>query len=69
MVAAVTLQYVDPFRTGKLVLYQVKYTRGWHGFELIPFCLLGVLGVSTLRPAQSMLLTLYRACTGQASYA
>ncbi|KAI5816314.1 chloride channel [Pyronema omphalodes] len=44
MVAAVTLQFMNPFRTGKLVLYQVKYTRGWHGFEMVPFALLGVLG-------------------------
>ena len=46
MVAAATLQFMNPFRTGKLVLYQVKYTRGWHDFEMIPFCLLGILGVS-----------------------
>lgn len=46
MVAAVTLQFMNPFRTGKLVLYQVKYTRGWHDFEMVPFALLGVLGVS-----------------------
>jgi chloride channel 3/4/5 len=46
MVAAVTLQAFNPFRTGKLVLYQVKYSTGWHGFELVPFVLLGVLGVS-----------------------
>ena len=45
MVAAVTLQFMNPFRTGKLVLYQVKYTRGWHDFEMIPFCILGILGV------------------------
>lgn len=44
MVAAVTLQFMNPFRTGKLVLYQVKYTRGWHDFEMIPFALLGILG-------------------------
>lgn len=44
MVAAVTLQFMNPFRTGKLVLYQVKYTRGWHDFELVPFALLGILG-------------------------
>ncbi|KAF8243288.1 hypothetical protein K440DRAFT_562321 [Wilcoxina mikolae CBS 423.85] len=44
MVAAVTLQFMNPFRTGKLVLYQVKYTRGWHDFEMIPFCILGILG-------------------------
>ncbi|KAG0637845.1 chloride channel [Tuber brumale] len=44
MVAAVTLQFMNPFRTGKLVLYQVKYTRGWHDFEMVPFAILGVLG-------------------------
>lgn len=45
MTAAVTLQALDPFRTGKLVLYQVVYTTGWHDFELIPFAILGIFGV------------------------
>lgn len=49
MTAAVTLQAFDPFRSGKLVLYQVKYTTGWHGFELGPYALLGILGVSKCR--------------------
>lgn len=44
MVAAVTLQAFDPFRTGKLVLYQVTYHSGWHAFELIPFALIGIIG-------------------------
>ncbi|KAK3340161.1 chloride channel [Neurospora tetraspora] len=44
MTAAVTLQALDPFRSGKLVLYQVKYSSGWHGFELVPFVLLGIAG-------------------------
>ena len=44
MVAAVTLQAFNPFRTGKLVLYQVTYSSGWHGFEMVPFAILGVLG-------------------------
>ncbi|EAW14069.1 chloride channel protein [Aspergillus clavatus NRRL 1] len=44
MVAAVTLQALNPFRTGNIVLYEVKYTRGWHRFEMIPFILLGILG-------------------------
>jgi chloride channel 3/4/5 len=44
MTAAVVLQALDPFRSGKLVLYQVKFTTGWHGFEIIPFALLGTLG-------------------------
>lgn len=45
MVAAVSLQFFNPFRTGKLVLYQVQYTRGWHDFEMVPYALLGILGV------------------------
>ncbi|RYP87132.1 hypothetical protein DL769_000591 [Monosporascus sp. CRB-8-3] len=44
MTAAVVLQAFDPFRLGKLVLYQVKFKNSWHGFEIIPFALLGILG-------------------------
>ena len=44
MVAAVTLQAFNPFRTGKLVLYQVTYSSGWHGFEMVPFAMLGIIG-------------------------
>ena len=44
MVAAVTLQAFNPFRTGKLVLYQVTYSSGWHGFEIVPFAVLGIIG-------------------------
>ncbi|KAJ5554808.1 hypothetical protein N7461_003278 [Penicillium sp. DV-2018c] len=44
MIAAVTLQALNPFRTGKIVLYQVTYTRGWHRFEIIPFIILGITG-------------------------
>ncbi|KAH8674115.1 chloride channel [Xylariales sp. PMI_506] len=44
MTAAVMLQALDPFRSGKLVLYQTRYTSSWHGFELIPFAILGIIG-------------------------
>ncbi|MCJ1479865.1 hypothetical protein MMC06_000019 [Schaereria dolodes] len=44
MVAAVMLQAFNPFRTEKLVLYQVTYSTGWHGFEMVPFALLGIIG-------------------------
>ncbi|PPJ58993.1 hypothetical protein CBER1_11078 [Cercospora berteroae] len=44
MVAAVTLQAFDPFRTGQLVLYQVTYHSGWHTFELLPFAVIGIIG-------------------------
>lgn len=43
-IASVTLQALDPFHTGKIVLYQVTYTREWHRFEIFPFMLLGILG-------------------------
>ncbi|KAF9269075.1 Cl-channel protein [Marasmius fiardii PR-910] len=44
-IAAVALQYVDPFGTSKLVLFQV--TNGsdtWRAFELFPWLALGVIG-------------------------
>ncbi|KAK4455865.1 putative chloride channel protein [Podospora aff. communis PSN243] len=44
MTAAVVLEGFDPYRSGKLVLYQVTYSRSWHGFELVPFVILGILG-------------------------
>ncbi|KAK8124780.1 voltage gated chloride channel [Apiospora kogelbergensis] len=44
MTAAVMVQAIDPFRSGQLVLYQVKYTSHWHGFEIVPFAILGVVG-------------------------
>jgi chloride channel 3/4/5 len=44
MVASIFLKIVNPFRTGKLVMFQVTYTRNWHGFEMIFFLILGVLG-------------------------
>ncbi|CAG8626748.1 4929_t:CDS:10 [Ambispora leptoticha] len=44
MVAAVALEYMNPFRTGKLVLFQVVYDREWHAFELLFFAFLGIMG-------------------------
>ncbi|KAK7057143.1 chloride channel protein [Favolaschia claudopus] len=47
MIAAITLKILDPFGTGKLVLFQVTYDKApkdWHAFELLPFLLLGVFG-------------------------
>ena len=39
-------QAVNPFRTGKLVLFQVTYDRDWHFFEIIFFVILGIFGVN-----------------------
>ncbi|OLL22207.1 H(+)/Cl(-) exchange transporter 3 [Neolecta irregularis DAH-3] len=44
MLGAVSLQFMNPWRTGKLVLYQVIYDREWHNFEFPIFVLLGVIG-------------------------
>ncbi|KAI5123892.1 hypothetical protein M0805_005708 [Coniferiporia weirii] len=44
MIAAITLRFLDPFGTGKLVLFQVTYDKDWHAYELIFFLLLGVFG-------------------------
>lgn len=44
MVAAVTLKGFNPFRTEKLVLYQVTYSSGWYDFEMVSFAILGVIG-------------------------
>ena len=39
---------MNPFRTGKLVLFQVTYDRDWHFFEVIFFVILGIFGVRPL---------------------
>jgi len=44
MVAAITLKILDPFGTGKLVLFQVTYDKDWHAYELLFFLVLGVFG-------------------------
>ncbi|CAG9996588.1 unnamed protein product [Clonostachys byssicola] len=44
MTAAVCLQAFDPFRSGKLVLYQAKYSVDWTDFEIIPYAILGIFG-------------------------
>lgn len=44
MVAAMTLKVLNPFGTGKIVLFEVTYDRDWHPLELIGFTVLGCLG-------------------------
>ncbi|KAF9480503.1 Cl-channel protein [Pholiota conissans] len=44
-IAAVALQWVNPFGTAKLVLFQVTFVSDtWRAFELIPWVTLGVIG-------------------------
>lgn len=44
MIAAFTLKYMNPFGTGRLVMFYVEYDNPWKLFELIPFIILGALG-------------------------
>lgn len=39
---------MNPFRTGKLVLFQVTYDRDWHFFEIFFFVIIGIFGVLSL---------------------
>ncbi|GHJ89162.1 hypothetical protein NliqN6_5564 [Naganishia liquefaciens] len=44
LVATFTLSAMNPFRTGKLVLFQVSYDRDWHYFEIPAYVLIGIFG-------------------------
>ncbi|CAO1627805.1 unnamed protein product [Parajaminaea phylloscopi] len=44
LAATVALSFMNPFRTGKLVLFQVAYDRDWHYFEILFFIIIGVFG-------------------------
>ncbi|RUP51346.1 chloride channel [Jimgerdemannia flammicorona] len=40
----INLTAMNPFRTGKLVMFQVTYDRDWHMFEVIFFSIIGLFG-------------------------
>ncbi|CDS00776.1 hypothetical protein [Sporisorium scitamineum] len=44
MLAAATLRAIDPFGTGKIVLFQVTYDKDWHFYEMLFFILIGIFG-------------------------
>ncbi|KAI9327968.1 clc channel [Obelidium mucronatum] len=44
LTAVVTLKILNPYGSGKLVKFQVSYSRDWKDFELVPFALLGLVG-------------------------
>ena len=35
---------MNPFRTGQLVMFEVRYDRSWHFFEVIFFIFIGIFG-------------------------
>ncbi|KAA1116815.1 hypothetical protein PGTUg99_021891 [Puccinia graminis f. sp. tritici] len=43
IVGAATLRVLDPFKTGKTVLFEVTYDQQWHFIELSGFILLGLV--------------------------
>ncbi|KTW29237.1 hypothetical protein T552_01192 [Pneumocystis carinii B80] len=44
MIGTMSLKFVNPFRDGRLVIYQAFFKIEWYSFELIPISLLGVIG-------------------------
>ncbi|KAI6083796.1 chloride channel protein [Hypoxylon rubiginosum] len=44
LVATAVLAAMNPFRTGQLVMFQVKYDRSWHFFETVPYIFIGIFG-------------------------
>lgn len=44
LVATAVLAAMNPFRTGQLVMFQVKYDRSWHFFEVVFFIVIGIFG-------------------------
>ncbi|KAH0603498.1 uncharacterized protein H6S33_007820 [Morchella sextelata] len=44
IVAALSLKFLNPYGTNKIVLFEVRYVTDWHIFELVAFVFLGVCG-------------------------
>lgn len=42
--AALTLKFLNPYGTSKIVIFEVRYTTDWRFFELFNFVFLGVAG-------------------------
>ncbi|KAI9675360.1 MAG: hypothetical protein M1817_001264 [Caeruleum heppii] len=42
--AALSLKFLNPYGTNKIVIFEVRYLTDWQFFEMIAFVLLGVLG-------------------------
>ncbi|PSK46288.1 hypothetical protein B9Z65_5256 [Elsinoe australis] len=44
LVATATLSAMNPFRTGQLVMFTVRYDRSWHFFEIVFYIIIGIFG-------------------------
>ncbi|KAI9891699.1 MAG: hypothetical protein M1814_002449 [Vezdaea aestivalis] len=45
--AALSLKFLNPYGTQKIVMFEVRYATDWRFFEMLAFVLLGVLGGAT----------------------
>lgn len=48
MVSANLVRMINPYGDEHLVMFQIDYKAQWHIAELVPFALLGILGVRTV---------------------
>lgn len=44
IVATLSLKFLNPYGTNKVVLFEVRYVTDWHIFELLAFVFLGIIG-------------------------
>lgn len=44
LVATAVLAGMNPFRTGQLVMFNVRYDRDWHYFEVLFYIIIGIFG-------------------------
>ena len=44
IVASLSLKFLNPYGTGKIVIFEVRYVTDWRFFEMLVFILLGILG-------------------------
>ncbi|KAK9465509.1 chloride channel [Lipomyces arxii] len=44
VISALVLKLLDPYGTGKIVIFQVSYGRDWHPFEFMIFAIVGACG-------------------------
>ncbi|KAF1991118.1 voltage-gated protein/chloride channel-like protein [Aulographum hederae CBS 113979] len=42
--AALSLKFLNPYGTNKIVLFEVRYLTDWKGFEMVAFILVGIIG-------------------------
>lgn len=62
LIAAFVLRSINPFGNEHSVLFYVEYNKPWIFFELIPFVMLGIIGVSELHSQLQVIEFLRNTC-------